>query len=72
MFGSERPSTALSERLRRRQAKREGKVEKINGSYLDDNKTPPEGNKPARRETTSNGRDVSTVSDSPWTRFFKI
>ena len=57
LFGSERPSTAPGERSGRRQAKRGGKDENSDGSYLDDNKTPPEGNKPARREITSNGRD---------------
>lgn len=57
LFGSERPSTAPDERSGRRQAKREGKDENINGSYLDDNKKPTEGDKPTRRETRSNGRD---------------
>ena len=66
LFGSERPSTAPDERSGRRQATRGGKDENINGSYLDDNKKPPEGNKPARGETTSNGRDSTfwTVSES--------
>jgi len=53
LFGSERPSTAPG----KRQAKRGDKDENVNGSYLDDNKKPLEGNKPIRRETTSSGRD---------------
>ena len=57
LFGSERPSTAPGERSGRRQAKRGEKDENIHGSYLDDNKKPPEGNKTARKETTSNGKD---------------
>lgn len=56
LFGNERPSTAPDERSGRRLAKRGEKDENINGSYLDDNKKPPEGNKPARRETTSSGK----------------
>lgn len=58
LLGSERPSTAPGERSRRRLAKRGEKDENINGSYLDDNKEPPEGNEPSRRETTSNGGDL--------------
>ena len=57
LLGSERPSTAPGERSGRRQAKRGEKDDTINSSYLDDNKKPPEGNKPAKRETTSNGKD---------------
>lgn len=53
LFGSERPSTAPG----KRQAKRGDKDENINGSYLDDNKKPLEGNKTIGRETTSSGRD---------------
>ena len=72
LFGSERPSTAPGERSGRRQAKRGEKDENINGSYLDDNKKPPEGNKPARKETTSNGKNCKcgTVSEAGSNRPF--
>ena len=57
LFGSERPSTAPSQRSARRQTKREEKDESFNGSYLDDrNKKPQEDSKPTTRETRNNGR----------------
>ena len=56
LFGSERPSTAPGERSGRRQPKREEKDDNINGSYLDDNKKPSEGNKPTRKEARTTGR----------------
>ena len=72
LFGSERPSTAPGERSGRKQAKRGEKDENISGSYLDDNKKPLEGNKPAGRETTSNGKDskYGTVSEAGSNRPF--
>ena len=56
LFGSERPSTAPSERSPRRQSRREEKDENINGSYLDDNRKQQEVNKPTRKDTRNSGR----------------
>lgn len=56
LFGSERPSTAPSERSGRRQQRRDEKDENINGSFLGDDKKPPVGNKPTRRDANDAGQ----------------
>ena len=53
--GSERPSTAPSERSGRRQQRRDERDDNIDGSFLDGDKKPPVGNKSTRREAKING-----------------
>ena len=56
LFGSERPSTAPSQRSPRKQTKREDRDENINGSYSDDrDQKPKEDSKPTRGQAKISG-----------------
>ena len=55
LLGSERPSTAPSERSSRRQQRRDEGDVNISGSSQGDDKKPPPGSKPTRRETKGSG-----------------
>lgn len=55
LFESDRPSTAPSERSSRRQQRRDDEDANTSGSFVSDDKKPPSGNRPVRRETKDNG-----------------
>ena len=55
LLGSERPSTAPSERSNRRQQRRDDVDADAGGSFLGDDKKPPSGNRARRAETKDNG-----------------
>ncbi|XP_022788434.1 fas-binding factor 1 homolog isoform X3 [Stylophora pistillata] len=68
LFGSERPSTAPSQRSPRKQTKREDRDENINGSYSDDrDQKPKEDSKPTRGQAKISEETMIEQKKNPQT-----